>query len=316
MTLTALGALAPRPTRFKNTICAIAISGDSYVLSNPETEETKPLTYALGSGKQGMTFIAIQDTDVFEMRKTYSPRIAQWYPTPGQEEGDNNPNYVGKMWLGDDARACILCHAVTTPADKLDPEPKFMGVGCESCHGPGSAHIAAMNGQGETKTEIKTGAKTDTKMEHLATWGGRQIDDLCAKCHRSSADVAELPPRQRRTQRYMVYGLELSRCFKQSKDHLTCITCHDPHTDARTDTKSYEQICLSCHTKPSGTAGPPNTAAGGFADLHKTVCPINPRSGCLTCHMPQRSLFTDNGNRIPVTMADHYIRVNRTAHTD
>ena len=136
-----------------------------------------------------------------------------------------------------------------------------MGVGCESCHGPGSAHaFAAVNGSnGNTNTDLR--------MEHLGTWGGKRIDDLCAICHRSSADVLEMPKKQRRTQRYMVYGLELSRCFKQSKDRLTCITCHDPHTDARTDAKSYETICLSCHSKAPKTVTA-NKHSPGLATTH------------------------------------------------
>ncbi|HLK60335.1 MAG TPA: multiheme c-type cytochrome [Chthonomonadaceae bacterium] len=299
MMVSALGKSAPPEGLLQGTNSALGVVGDHYVLVRPQTGQQRPLDYALGSGKQGMTYIAIvQDTAVFEMRVSFTPRTRQWYPTPGQEQYENFPNVVGKTHLKTEARQCLLCHTVTVADNDLHPEPRFMGVGCESCHGAGSAHIAA----------AKAGRMNDLKMEHLATAGGKRLNALCGVCHQTPENVAQMPQNQRLTQRFMPYGLAQSRCFQQSGDRLTCVTCHDPHTDAGTDRRVYEKTCLQCH---SGSHAPAVTDKGvaSTASVPGKVCPINPREGCVGCHMPKRKVFA--GNAIPIAMADHWIKVNK-----
>jgi predicted CXXCH cytochrome family protein len=92
-----------------------------------------------------------------------------------------------------------------------------------------------------------------------------------------------------------------SRCFLESGDRLSCQTCHDPHSNASTDKKQYEKICLSCHS-PARAA----TASKGVG-LGK-ACPVNPHSGCIPCHMPKREVTPD----APIAMADHFIRIHRS----
>ena len=91
------------------------------------------------------------------------------------------------------------------------------------------------------------------------------------------------------TNRFQPFGLAKSKCFKASADKLTCVTCHDPHADAATDAKSYEQTCISCHTAP------------------KKACPVNATEKCISCHMPAVPAFS--GVQFSVHIADHFIRV-------
>ena len=300
-TASALGKQAPPQTLFEDINAAIALRSDHYMLVNPRTMQTKPLQFALGSGKQGLTFVAAENSGVFEMRVSYIPRTQEWYMTPGQEGERNNRNATGKLWLGRIGHACIVCHAVTAPDNRFYPDEQFMGVGCESCHGPGSAHIATMS----------SGAGTDIKMERLSAASSLQIDAVCAKCHRSTSEVAAMPAPQRLTQRFMVYGLEKSRCFQGSNSHLNCITCHDPHKDASLDHKSYERICLQCHSKATAALASTGQRTPAPATQSPHMCPVNPRNGCIDCHMPRRSVFSGNHNKIPITMADHWIKINR-----
>src|SRR5207237_3287456 len=102
-----------------------------------------PLDLAFGSGKAGIAFAVIVSRDVMaEARMSYFPPGKRYYVTPGQN--DLPARQLGNVSVGAAARQCFDCHTVAMPADSITPERRFMGVGCESCHGPGSAHVQAM----------------------------------------------------------------------------------------------------------------------------------------------------------------------------
>ncbi len=299
MTRSALGPKAPPAGPLPGTGCVLEAAGDGYVVRVPSTGEQEILDYALGSGKTGMTYISIENkTTLIEMRRSYFPRLGRWLVTPGQEGQEKDPNHIGH----DDGneRICIQCHAVTIPADSLRTDPKFMGVGCEACHGPGAAHVASLSV-----------GKLDSSMEKLNGANGERINMLCGRCHRTVEDVLAKPVFDQKTDRFPVYGLASSRCFQASGAQLTCITCHDPHRNARTDPHYYVAICISCHS--SSHSNPTVPASSGSAKetpaVRGRVCPVNPRSGCIECHMPRHRVFTDTS--IPTAMADHRIRVHK-----
>jgi len=218
-----------------------------------------------------------------ELAMSYFPARKSWYPTPGQERQPGAKlGVVNELGL---ARNCLLCHAVKLKSDSAEPAPGFLGVGCESCHGPGGAHIQA----------VRSAPAGGVKMEKIETWDGARINALCARCHRSADDLSPGALEANSTARFQPYGLEMSPCFKKSSGKLSCITCHDPHKDVETDRHSYEKVCLSCHTK----AVSPQSKA----------CPVNPKEQCIGCHMPKDGVFAAAG--IPVTMADHLIWAQR-----
>jgi hypothetical protein len=304
MTVAGLGKKGPPTGRLPGTDTSLTIREGHYVLAQSSTGKTLPLDYALGSGKQGLTFITIEsENSLLEMGKSYSLRTAKWYTTPGQEAYDKLADSIGLPHQGADARNCIQCHAVTVSRGDLHPEPRFMGVGCESCHGPGSAHIAA----------VKAHQTADLRMEHLADAGGARINQLCGDCHGTPQFISTRPDAKSQTHRFMPYGLSLSRCFQASSGRFTCITCHNPHTNASTDQNTYEAICLSCHSRTSiSSARPQHTPAASQVNRRVVQCPVNPRKGCINCHMPTRHVFPINP--IPIAMADHWIRVMRKPH--
>jgi hypothetical protein len=237
---------------------------------------------ALGAGKRGMTFLSLDGPDgMIELRMSCFPRQKKWFITPGQARPDAPA--AGKLRKGQDARRCIGCHAVALPESGVAPEERLMGVGCESCHGPGKAHVAA------AVANPKPGA-----IRSLRELGATQLNELCGKCHRTAKDIDpdnEVAAQQ--TQRFQPYGLMKSECFLRSGDRLSCVTCHEPHRNVDTHPATYERACLSCH------------GSSRRSKQHQTVCPVNPRTGCVPCHMPQRPLMPG------ISMADHYIRVFR-----
>jgi hypothetical protein len=292
-TRAALGKLAPRAGKLPDSQCVIEeVNGGFRVRVPNQKENAEMLQFALGSGKTGMTFISVMNPyTIFEMRGSYFPHSRTWYLTPGQK--GIFPDDLGVDHINDVAQKCIQCHAVTTDPIRLTPEPKFYGVGCESCHGAGSRHIAAM----------QTGQKP-SEMEKLGTVGATRLNELCGKCHRTAAEVDKLKPSPAHTARFQPYGLMKSRCFQESNDTLSCLTCHQPHTNVSSNRLTYEKACLSCHDNSASASNTQKQVVTGKA------CPVNPRTGCIPCHMPKREVLPTSD--VDTMMADHDIRVFRS----
>ena len=335
-----LGNLAPKPGALPgNSAAVVAMDGDGYQVLVPRPGgASEALQFALGSGKSGMTFVTILGNYVFEMRASYFPHQGKWRTTPGQEDLD--PTDMGLDHQGEEARQCISCHTTTLPANSLVPEKRFYGVGCEACHGAGSAHIAAIKALSSGRVAALTNKtqqnmlQTDIHMERIGAWDGKRVNELCGKCHRTAPKAEVSVPDLRVTSRFQPYALMLSRCYKESKQEskagiintLSCITCHNPHQNTSHNLKTYEAICLNCHsgktTKEShkeinktttrhSAALAIDSASSLRAQTASSgkVCPVNPRTGCVNCHMPRKKML--NGTRVGTTAPDHFIRVRR-----
>jgi predicted CXXCH cytochrome family protein len=249
--------------------------------------------------------------------KTYVPYPAQWdvihktwskyhvpdtggdwwalhYPDP---KGDNSGRPTGPL--------CDGCHSVGY--DLATEQPAEWNVGCEMCHGAGSAHAAH-----PTRENILNPARMDYV----------HANDTCIQCH-SQGQPTKAPVGGK----YPVYdwavgyhvGLDLADFWKlephklgettfthfpdgtahknrmQGNDFVqsvmytrgvTCFSCHDPHGTPNpallrapiTDNK----LCLSCHG--------PNTQTGPHAvsiEAHTHHKLGSPGSECVSCHMPK-----------------------------
>ena len=88
------------------------------------------------------------------------------------------------------------------------------------------------------------------------------------------------------------YRLRQSRCFLESKDALTCETCHDPHRVPRAEeaARHYEAVCRQCHAAPFD------------ALVSKGMHPAS--TDCVACHMPRRR----TEDVVHVVMTDHLIQ--------
>ncbi len=261
-------------------------SGDTIVVHEDGVPESTVLEWAFGAGAQGSTPVGHLGEQFVEHRFSYYARIQDLAPTFG------HPPHVStrfaELGLLQDKRTifhCFNCHATGVRQGPSGPEltGMFPGVQCERCHGPGSSHIRA----------AKDGASPEAVRREVVNPGRLPVKvqiEMCGECHRlPTPDMGDKPELENPVNvRFAPIGLLASRCFRATGT-LSCLTCHDPHEDARPLSDfSYSEKCLVCH--------------GGD---HKPVrlCRRTERQNCLPCHMKQASLglylrFTDHRIRV------------------
>lgn len=225
---------------------------------------------------------------------------------------------------------CAECH--TTDLRKgYDPqEDRFrttwseLGVGCESCHGPGGGHVRwALTGtadpdplRGFASVAARRPAANwtpDPKTGSPAAAVGRPLGDeveTCARCHSRRGQIGtDWRPGHPITQTHSPVSLTAGlfeadgqmkdevfndHSFKQSlmyEKGVVCSDCHDPHSG-----KVRAQgaaICSQCH-QPERFA----------AVAHTGHQPGPAAPDCIGCHMPSRTYMQvdrrhDHSFRIP-----------------
>ncbi len=255
---------------------------------------SRKLDLVLGSGKLGMTYISLFNNDsLMETRMSYFPAYKMWDITPGQEARASTDTPFGRVQSNTPARLCLSCHASSIPEKGIAVQSNQIGVGCEACHGPGRAHVAAM----------RSGKSSDVHINRLSTLTPTQLNEVCGRCHRNSRDVDLTTIEAEQTHRFQPYALIRSQCRTKGNEPLSCIYCHNPHTDASKDSEKYDQVCLACHSAHTGNAQPGTLKAA--ETVKGKLCPINKTQGCVGCHMRPRIAFPETS--VTATMADHLI---------
>lgn len=259
--------------------------------------------YAFGSGDRGKTLVGHDKSGrMFELRLSVYREGAQavWDVTSGHTPHPTAAlHYLGMPLSEDAVRRCFSCH-VTNPQAVLEntgPEAADHSIGCEKCHGPGGNHLLAI------------AAKfPDPAIARPNLASGARVVKICAQCH--SPRGKTVSPDDPNAVRFQGTTLTWSRCYTESNDALDCVTCHDPHRNAVTSFSHYEARCLSCHGVAADFASLPavKTRRNDLAASPRrgAPCPVNPKSGCISCHMPT---VKDVIPHSPFT--DHFIRVHR-----
>ena len=232
---------------------------------------------------------------------------------------------------------CSECHSTgvrknyDAANDRFNTTWAEISVGCETCHGQGSHHVAWARdqqswwpfGKHEDKSEalaVRFDERSDITWRQDPRTGNPQRNftppilrkevETCGLCHARRAEFSEdWVPGQWLSDTHVVS--ELSRglyhadgqmqdevynygSFKQSKMFaagVTCSDCHDPHSAKLK--ASADGVCLRCHS-----SGKYATAAHNHHDAAKV--PV----GCVSCHMPTRTYMVidprhDHSLRIP-----------------
>ncbi len=203
-------------------------------------------------------------------------------------------------------RACLDCHTNyvrgfnASAHARLHTEPKRSpgGTGCESCHGPGSLHIAAGGGRGKFivnpgrepsacfQCHMDMEARFHLPQHHPVIEGKMN----CVQCHDPHGPDAMKP----------AGGLALGRldescaqCHREQTKPVVfahealregCTACHDPHgsANAKMLTQPDLNLCLRCHAQVQGPGVPSGQMVIGAVNHSLLVS----RGSCWTsgCH--------------------------------
>jgi hypothetical protein len=263
----------------------------------------------IGSGVRGQTYLYWHGNQLYELPVSYWTDGHQWINSPGYTDG--TANFARRA----DPR-CLECH--TTYIRALSPDPQMnlydkaslvMGISCETCHGPGAAHVAL-----ERSATARQSSSTTPAILNPARFDRERQIDQCALCHNGTARQELMPAFSYRpgepleqyftpnplavTEQPDVHGNQVgllmrSRCYLSSSS-MTCSTCHDVHAPERS-VADYSNRCLACHRWQS-------------CDVSKKMG-IRITHNCIDCHMP-----LEQTNAIVSVTANKTLRTSIRSH--
>jgi DmsE family decaheme c-type cytochrome len=210
----------------------------------------------------------------------------------------------GSTYVGTDT--CKTCHEDKFHNIEASPHyrtnlPKIRGEevhGCESCHGPGSAHVAG--GGDVTKIFTFTGVRPEAitqrcmscheanpEQNHFLRSTHNQNGVTCTSCHSVHHSTLENLLVQKQTQLCFSCHVEQKADFQKPFHHrveeglIKCNDCHNPHGEVRDrqlrSTADGDMICFKCHSDKRGP----------FVFEHEPV----KGEGCQTCHTAHGSPY-------------------------
>ncbi|MDX1429088.1 MAG: tetratricopeptide repeat protein [Rhodothermales bacterium] len=282
------------------------------------------IDYIVGSGQHTNSHIMDVNGYLFQMPLTWYVQDGKWDLPPGFEGG------VNKRFDRMIEIECMSCHNATpeyVPSSGNRYRSVPLGIDCERCHGPGQAHVQAVE-SGRVVDVTKT---IDRTIVNPAKLSPDLQFDICQRCHLQGTTVTadgksflDFRPGMRLSDVLKVFQpryadsleqfimashpdrLRMSQCYLESQPmstseahsseaQMTCITCHDPHVSIESmPPDTYRTACVSCHE---------NRAVRECSE------PIESRTrngdDCAACHMP-----SSGSKDIPhVRITDHFIRV-------
>jgi len=218
-------------------------------------------------------------------------------PAPKRDNDEEEATYVGD-------KVCLGCH--TTLAASFErtlmgrifkhPRNAQEKIGCEGCHGAGSAHVKAGGGRGVGGIiSFRSDDRSRTAEENNAIclschekgartyWSASMHETrglACTNCHTVMKSVSAKHQLAKKTEIETCFQChKLRRAQMQRTSHMplhegkmTCTGCHNPHGSASESLLkevSINDTCYACHAEKRGP----------FLWEHAPV-----RENCLNCH--------------------------------
>ena len=261
-----------------------------YVRGKEQEIHRMDITFGL---KHAQTFLYWHGNKIFELPISFYTSVHTWASSPGYPSVVNFTRLINK--------GCFECHSSYIDSktiagnnmieEVLDKNTFITGIDCERCHGPAANHVNYHLAYPDVKqAKYIVTSNTLSRQQKL---------DVCAVCHSGNDKKKEISSfnfkmgdtlanfflpwatHNNTTTDFDVHGnqyqlLSESKCFLQSKT-LTCITCHDPHSNATTDVSDYSKKCLSCHKDTDHSSLKLGEATANTM-----------KANCIDCHMPQQ----------------------------
>jgi hypothetical protein len=267
-------------------------NGSTYTVTDGVKTISEPLLYCFGLGKVGQTYVFKHNGSFYETRVSYYPAVGglDFTTSHSHQVPTSVDEALGRPVGPDEERGCFGCHAPAAVNESgLHLDSLIPGVTCESCHGPGGEHIAAVKAR-------------KLKDLHIFNPGKLNPNDLsqefCGSCHRSFDNVMLMPKQGGLNNvRFQPYRIFNSHGHNSSDPRISCIACHDPHLKLEREAASYDSKCLACHLSSVTEARTDKRAA--------PPCPVSNRL-CATCHMPKVDI-----PEMHFKFTDHWIRIAR-----
>ncbi len=256
------------------------------------TFKSDDIAFVYGS-KWKQRYFTKKGDDYFVLGAQWDITNRVWRPYKVSPNADNSTQATGPL--------CDGCHSVNYNVQTKSVTE--WNVGCEKCHGPGSAHVAK-----PSQTNITNPAR-------LSAFGAT---DVCIQCHsegkplsnpiagkvydwpvgfeigRNLSDFWKLDPHKpgEQTVTHFADGTAhknrmQGNDFTQSAMYthgIACNSCHDAHgTENNADLlKPANVMCLECHGPNS-----PNGPHSPTLEAHSHHAAGTPGNECISCHMPK-----------------------------
>jgi len=220
---------------------------------------------------------------------------------------------------------CADCHSTgvrkgyDAESDTYNTTFAEIDVGCQACHGPGSAHLAW------ARAGAKPGGSTpygDGLLVDLKLADARREVESCAPCHARRAQIrAEIPYGRPFLDGFVPATLDVGLyhadgqidgevyeygSFLQSKMFsagVRCGDCHDSHS-GKLEAEG-NALCVRCHSPQPDARFPSLTAKLYDSPEHHHHAAGSAGADCVGCHMPTKNYMIVDPRQ------DHSIRVPR-----
>jgi len=206
-----------------------------------------------------------------------------------------------RTYVGQDT--CVACHDTegntmgqTEHGKAQNPRTPAATHGCESCHGPGSAHI-------------EDPSKADS-IKRFTQIRPREVSETCVTCH-SRGEQTQWKGSMHDTRNlscitcHSIHSWKSPRSLLKAIDILdTCVTCHTTEVAkeqrlGHMPVREGKMTCASCHN-PHGTTTVRMLRSGNWINETCTTCHAEKRGpylwdhapvrqACSTCHDPHGS---------------------------
>lgn len=304
--------------------------GETYMIESdgPDGEMTRyPVAGVIGIAPLQQYVVETEPGRLQSFDVPWDTERKEWfhmYPEQGLT-AENGLHWTGsyKTW---NAR-CAECHATDYQRNydaqtrRYSSTQAEIGVGCEACHGPGSAHVDWAN---DVPSREAQNDLTATRLTvDYAAGDGEVLIQQCAGCHSRREPLMGGSPAPG-TPFHDAYRLSTLRApiyeadgqildevyvygsFLQSKMYakgVTCKNCHDVHA-ANLEAEG-NAVCTTCHSE-AGNDDFPSLPLANFDDpAHHFHEQGSQGAECKSCHMIERVYMGVDGRR------DHSFRIPR-----